>query len=107
MLDVSLPARDDAIIDVSAWSRSCRADATGMRYVYGGYALRVQDYGQELPAAKSAGARYGVQGTFAVNGIDTLDRFRALGGAAFGSPLPYLEGPSSSHAPPLSPALDC
>ena len=26
----------------------------------------------ELSAAKCAGARYGVQGTFAVNGIDTL-----------------------------------
>ena len=44
----------------------------------------------ESSAAKSAGARCGAQGTFAVSG--SIETPNALGGAAFGSPLPYLEG---------------
>ena len=49
----------------------------------------------ELSAAKCAGARCGVQGTFAVSGYIETPTGR---GAALASPLPYLEGPSTSHA---------
>ena len=49
----------------------------------------------EPPNVKSAGAPYGVQGTFAVNGIDTPEPISGIRGAAFGSPLPYLEGLST------------
>ena len=57
----------------------------------------------EPPNVKSAGAPYGVQGTFAVNGIDTLEPVSRIRGAAFGSPLTYLEGLSTfmpRHFPP-------
>ena len=46
----------------------------------------------EPPNVKSAGAPYGVQGTFAVNGIDTLEPVSRIRGAAFGSPLPFWKG---------------
>ena len=53
------------------------------RYGYRGYGYRgyraVAGYGSS--AAKCAGARYGVQGTFAVSGIDTLG-----GGGLWGRP---------------------
>ena len=50
----------------------------------------------ELSAAKSAGARYGAQGMFAVSG--SIETPNALRGAAFGSPLP-----STSHRWALPP----
>ena len=62
----------------------------------------------EPPNVKSAGARCGVQGTFAVGGfIETpTELAQRLGGVAFGSPLPYLELCRSDQLRPNS-GLSC
>ena len=74
------------------------ACGAGMHYVNGSCVTMP-------PAATSAGARYGVQGTFAVNGIDTPEPVSGIrrGGLRV---APTLFGrPSTSHVSPLQSAL--